>query len=64
MRCGFEWEGKRLLLDDGGNPHRFKDEPLRGGMTECWAWPKCKSIYVEWVNWVEILGALGRYWER
>jgi len=64
MACGFEWAGKRLLLDQGGNPHRFTDPPLRGGMTDCWNFPKCRSIYVEWVNANEVLAALGNYWER
>lgn len=58
MECGHEWEGKRLLLDMGGNPHRFADKPLRGGMTECIMFPQCRSIYVDWTNHVEVLAAL------
>jgi hypothetical protein len=61
MKCFFAWEGCRVLRDEHGRIHRFSDPPLRGGMTEC---PKCPSIYVEWLNWLEILNALGRYWER
>lgn len=47
-----------MLLDMGGNPHRFADKPLRGGMTECIMFPQCRSIYVDWTNHVEVLAAL------
>lgn len=68
MSCGFEWEGWRRLwhrctmqcdpdcpMED--KPITYQDPPLRGGMTEC---PKCEGLYVEWVNYKEILGKLGR----
>ena len=65
MTCGYAWEGKRALRveDRHGRVriYRFQDEPLRGGMTDCWLNPE--HMYVEWVNAVEILAALGRYWE-
>lgn len=60
MRCGFKWEGYRVLWDDKGNGHRYNQNGGRG-MTEC---PSCKNIYVEWVNWEQVRVALGRYWER
>jgi hypothetical protein len=62
VSCSFEWEGYRVLKDlDTGKVRRFQDPPMRGGMTEC---PKCLNLYVEWMNALEILGKLGKYWER
>ena len=61
MRCGFEWEGRRVLTDDNGRRQRYVDPPLGGGMTEC---IKCFNIYVEWVNAREVLDALGEYWNE
>lgn len=63
MRCGHAWEGYRVIHFDrhgnsdhvNGSPNRYDDAPLRGGMTEC---EKCRSIYVEWVNHVEVLKIL------
>lgn len=64
MTCGHSWEGRRLMTGEDGKAYRYTDPPLRGGMTECVLHPKCKSLYVEWVNADEVLAALGRYWER
>ena len=61
MRCGFEWQGRRVLTDDDGRHRWYNDPPLHGGMTEC---VKCFNIYVEWVNAREILKALGEYWRE
>ena len=74
MKCRFQWEGWRVLWHECltigpwkcptpcpkvGTGKRYRDAPLRGGMTEC---PKCKSLYVDWVNARQGLKALGSYW--
>lgn len=61
MRCGLKWSGYRVLWDEKtGQGYRYDQHGGRGP-TEC---PKCKNIYVEWVNWEQIRVALGRYWEQ
>lgn len=62
LKCGHEWAGHRLEIDERtGRRFFYRDEPLRGGMTWC---VKCQHGYVEWLNWREILDALGPYWKR
>lgn len=63
MKCGFEWSGYRVLWDEESGLGQMIREGGGRGMTEC-PKPKCKNIYVEWVNWEEVRIALGRYWER
>lgn len=71
MKCGYKWAGWRVLwhrchfypmpcpepcpLED--KPVRFMDKPWAGGMTEC---PQCESLYVEWLNFREILAVVAR----
>lgn len=63
MKCGFEWSGYRVMWDpETGLGHTSRELGGRGA-TEC-PKPKCKNLYVQWVNWEEIRVALGRYWER
>jgi hypothetical protein len=60
MKCSFTWSGHRVLWD----PDTGRGKKLPGyGMTEC-PQEKCKSIYVEWMNWERCRKALGRYWEH
>lgn len=71
-KCSFTWQGYRVLWHEcrstGPSPcpprcpyegKGFRQDGL--GMTEC---PKCKSIYVEFVNWEEVRKGLGKYWEE
>ena len=59
MRCGFRWSGYRFYQDEDGVYHRYHEHQGRG-MTDC---PKCKNMYVEWLNWQKIRRAMGKDWD-
>jgi hypothetical protein len=63
MKCRFEWVGYRVSWDEKtGMGYTTRHHGGRGP-TEC-PQPRCKNLYVEWVNWEAIRVALGRYWEE
>ena len=69
QKCNFYWFGYRIIWHRCGMscPSDCKMDGKKypkmtgPGMTEC---PKCGHIYVDWINWTEVLKSLGNYWER